>query len=441
MYVGEIRVKSFKLLRKLEGDMPPLTINANAGGRGICMSIPLFRDQQLYCAAYMTSLLTLHENPPLTLYIHLPWCVKKCPYCDFNSHEFSKPGIDEDLYIDALILDIESELPRIWGRTIKSVFIGGGTPSLFSAESIDKLLSAIRARLNINSGIEITLEANPGTAEAEKFKGFREAGINRLSIGVQSFNDIYLNVLGRIHDASEALHAIELAKDVSFDNFNIDLMFGLPEQSIDDALHDLEIAVSQSPTHISWYQLTIEPNTVFFSKPPKVPSDDVSWQMQERGQLYLAEKGYKQYEISAYAKDNKVAEHNMNYWEFGDYLGIGAGAHGKITNVAEGKIERFTRHKIPKRYIELAGSASVITEIRKLERTDLPLEFMMNALRLTEGVATNFFLQRTGLPIKIVEKEMLYAAERKLLEWNINKIQPLIQGQRYLNELLEMFVK
>lgn len=272
--------------------------------------------------------------------------------------------MDEDAYIDALIHDLETELPRIWGRTITSVFIGGGTPSLFSVEVLNKLLSALRARLNISSGIEITLEANPGTAEAEKFRGYRDAGINRLSMGVQSFNDKNLKALGRVHGADEARRAIDFAKEAGFDNFNIDLMFGLPRQAIDDALHDLEVAVEQSPTHISWYQLTIEPNTVFYSKPPKIPSDDETWLMQERGQDFLQKNNYKQYEISVYAKDKHVALHNVNYWEFGDYLGIGAGAHGKITNVAEGKIERFTLHKIPKRYMELAGNESVITETK-----------------------------------------------------------------------------
>ncbi len=389
----------------------------------------------------MSSMLTFHENPPLSLYIHLPWCVKKCPYCDFNSHEFSKAGIEEDAYVEALIRDMETELPRIWGRTITSVFIGGGTPSLFSTEALDKLLSAIRARLNIYPDIEITLEANPGTAEAEKFLGYRELGINRLSIGVQSFNNRNLKALGRIHDANEALHAIELARNAGFDNFNIDLMFGLPEQKVDDAISDLEIAIEQSPTHISWYQLTIEPNTVFYSRPPKVPSDDDSWLMQQQGQKYLQQNKYMQYEISAYAKANKVSEHNMNYWEFGDYVGIGAGAHGKITHVADGIVERYTRHKIPERYMELAGKESVITESRKLNRNDLSLEFMMNVLRLTEGVPANLFLQRTGMPINIIESELTDAVDRKLIDWQLNKIKPSVDGQRYLNELLEIFVK
>lgn len=389
----------------------------------------------------MTSLLTFHENPPLSLYIHLPWCVKKCPYCDFNSHELSSSVIDENSYIDALIRDLELELPKIWGRTITTVFIGGGTPSLFSVGSLNKLLSALRARLNINSGIEITLEANPGTAEAEKFHGYREAGINRLSIGVQSFDDKNLKSLGRIHDTNEALKAIKFAKEAGFENFNLDLMFALPDQTMSNALNDLEVAVEQSPNHISWYQLTIEPNTVFYSKPPAVPSEDDSWLMQERGQQFLQDKGYQQYEISAYAKDNNLAVHNVNYWEFGDYLGIGAGAHGKITNVAEGKVERFTRHKIPKRYIELAGTESVVTVTRKLSRNDLVLEFMMNAMRLTQGIPTNLYLERTGQPVKIMEKELQIAVEQNLIDWQLHRLKPTMKGHRFLNELLEIFVK
>jgi putative oxygen-independent coproporphyrinogen III oxidase len=385
-------------------------------------------------------MLDFKEAIPLSLYIHLPWCIKKCPYCDFNSHEAKTSDLNEQVYIDALIRDIDFELPRIWGRQIISVFIGGGTPSLFSAEALDQLVSALRARFNIAPGIEITLEANPGTAEAEKFKAYRELGINRLSIGVQSFNDKHLNTLGRIHDSNEAIHAIELARLAGFDNYNIDLMFALPDQTIQEALRDLEIAIAQAPTHISWYQLTIEPNTVFYSKPPEIPSDDDSWLMQEQGQKVLEENGYKQYEISAYAKDKHYASHNMNYWEFGDYLGIGAGAHGKITNVAEGKIERFTRHKIPARYMELAGTASVITETKKLARKDLPLEFMMNALRLTKGVPSSLFLDRTGLLLKTVEEELSIANERKFIDWQMNELKPTVYGQRYLNELLELFV-
>ena len=387
------------------------------------------------------TLLTFHENPPLSLYIHLPWCVKKCPYCDFNSHEFSPAGFEEDSYIEALIRDLDSELPRIWGRTINTVFIGGGTPSLFSPESLDKLLSAIRARLNIHPAIEITLEANPGTAEAEKFRGFREIGINRLSLGVQSFNDKHLKALGRIHDAAQSHHAIELAQEAGFENYNLDLMFGLPGQSINEALGDLDKAVSHTPTHISWYQLTIEPNTVFNSKPPTLPNDDDIWSMQEQGQSFLETKEFKQYEISAYAKDKHPALHNLNYWQFGDYLGIGAGAHGKITNVAERKIERYTRHKISKLYIDLAGTDAVITETRVLKQNELALEFVMNALRLIDGVPTHLFSDRTGLPLKTAERELLLAEDRGLIEWQLNELKPSSKGLRYLNELLEIFVK
>ena len=388
----------------------------------------------------MTSFLTFHQNPPLSLYVHLPWCVKKCPYCDFNSHETASLT-EEDAYIEAVIRDVETELPRIWGRTISSVFIGGGTPSLFSADAIEKLMSALRARLNIHPEREITMEANPGTAEAEKFKAYRQAGINRLSIGIQSFNDGHLKSLGRIHNSKEALRAIDLAKSAGFENINLDLMFALPEQSIDDALDDLKVAVEQIPTHISWYQLTIEPNTVFYSKPPKIPNDDDSFLMQEQGQAYLENNGYMQYEISAYAKDKATSLHNLNYWQFGDYLGIGAGAHGKITNVAQGKIERFVRHKIPKRYIELAGSDTVITETKTLNRNDLPLEFMMNAMRLKSGIDLSLFLQRTALPLKSIEKNLSLAAEAGLLDWQLDNIKPTQFGQRYLNDLLEMFVK
>ncbi len=386
-------------------------------------------------------MLNFNEAIPLSLYIHLPWCVKKCPYCDFNSHEFSPAGFDEDQYVDALIRDLDIELPRVWGRTINTVFIGGGTPSLFSVAALDKLLSATRARLNIHPAIEITLEANPGTAEAGKFRGFREIGINRLSLGVQSFNDKHLKALGRIHDAAQSHYAIELAQEAGFENYNIDLMFGLPGQSISEALSDLEKAVTQTPTHISWYQLTIEPNTVFNSRPPTLPTDDDIWTMQDHGQSFLDTNGFKQYEISAYAKDKHPALHNLNYWQFGDYLGIGAGAHGKITNVAEKKIERFTRHKIPKRYIELAGTEAVITETKAITRDELPLEFVMNAFRLSEGVPAHLFSERTGLTLKSAERELQLAEERGLIEWQLNELKPSSKGLRYLNELLEIFVK
>ncbi len=385
--------------------------------------------------------LTCHQNPPLSLYIHLPWCIKKCPYCDFNAHAFSPSNLDEDNYIEVLIRDLEFELPRIEGRAINTIFIGGGTPSLFSVAALAKLLSAIQSRLHMHPAIEITLEANPGTAEAEKFRGFREIGINRLSLGVQSFNDKHLKALGRIHDATDARRALTLAKDAGFLNFNIDLMFGLPAQTMNESLHDLEQVLAQEPTHISWYQLNIEPNTVFNSSPPTLPNDDDIWAMQERGQLLLEAHGFKQYEISAYAKGKFTALHNVNYWQFGDYLGIGAGAHSKITQVAENKIERVTRHKIPKRYIELAGTRAAVTSTKVLTDNELPLEFMMNALRLTAGIKTHLFFERTGLFLESVGKELNMAKDHGFIDWQTSILKPSAKGRQYLNELLEIFVR
>ena len=386
-------------------------------------------------------MLTLHQAPPLSLYIHLPWCIKKCPYCDFNSHEVPISGFDEKSYIDALINDLEVELHRMRGRTINSIFIGGGTPSLFLPESLDRLLSSIRSRLNLNSNIEITLEANPGAVDAEKFLEYRAVGINRLSLGIQSFDNKSLALLGRIHNSNEARKAIELSKQSGFENFNLDLMFGLPNQTVDNALADLKQAVEQLPTHISWYQLTIEPNTIFSSNPPRLPNDDLVWSIQEQGQIFLQDNNFRQYEISAYARDNRVSIHNINYWQFGDYLGIGAGAHSKITNIDHGQIERFTRHKIPKRYIELAGYGDVITEKKVLTSDEIPLEFMMNALRLTDGVPISFFSERTGLPIKNIEKELRLAKKKGLLDWQKTELKPSFEGQRYLNELLQIFMR
>lgn len=385
-------------------------------------------------------MLNFKEALPLSLYIHLPWCVKKCPYCDFNSHEAKDSDLDEQTYIDALIRDIDSELPRIWGRTISSVFIGGGTPSLFSAEALDKLLSALRARLNIMSGIEITLEANPGTAEAEKFKAYHALGINRLSIGVQSFADEKLKSLGRVHNSNEALMAISMARNAGFENINIDLMFGLPEQKISEAMQDLNLAIEQAVSHISWYQLTIEPNTVFNAKPPSLPSEDYIWEMQNQGQALLSESAYGQYEISAYAKNKKYCQHNLNYWEFGDYLGVGAGAHGKITNIAAGKVERFQRHKIPARYIELTNSGAAVTETKVLTRDDMVLEFMMNAMRLKNGVSSHLFMERTGLPLTVMEKKLSKAEEQGLIDWQRDELKPTDKGFHYLNELLGIFL-
>ncbi len=388
-------------------------------------------------------MLSFKTNPPLSLYIHLPWCIKKCPYCDFNSHAIDKEAFPENDYIDALISDLESELPRIWGRPIVSIFIGGGTPSLFSAEAIERLMAALRSRLTFYHNTEVTMEANPGTAEAERFKAYRESGINRLSIGVQSFDDEKLKRLGRIHNSTEALAAIAMAKDAGFDEINIDLMFGLPGQSIDEAMSDLDVAMEQQPTHISWYQLTIEPNTVFYSKPPALPVDDLLWDMQQRGQAYLSDEGFDQYEISAYARkgENHQCQHNRNYWRFGDYLGIGAGAHGKLTHVAEGRVERYARHRIPQSYIDKVKQSNAITETRSPGRDELPLEFMMNALRLNEGFHPSLFFQHTGLPLSHIHRQLEIAEEKGLIEWDLNKIKPTETGHRYLNDLIELFMK
>jgi len=391
-------------------------------------------------------MLSFETNPPLSLYIHLPWCVKKCPYCDFNSHAINEEAFPEAAYIDALISDLESELPRIWGRPIGSIFIGGGTPSLFSAEAINRLMVALRERLTFYHHIEVTMEANPGTAEVERFKAYRESGINRLSIGVQSFDDEKLKVLGRIHNSTEAKAAIAMAKDAGFDEINIDLMFGLPEQSIDEAMSDLEMAMEQQPSHLSWYQLTIEPNTIFYSKPPVLPDDDLLWSMQKQGQAYLSDSGFSQYEVSAYARHGTTGvdhqcKHNLNYWQFGDYLGIGAGAHGKLTHVAEGKIERYARHRIPQSYIEKITQKNAITETRSLNRDELPLEFMMNALRLNEGFHPSLFIENTGLPLSDIQKPLQEAEKKSMIEWNINKIKPTEFGRRYLNDLIQFFIK
>jgi oxygen-independent coproporphyrinogen-3 oxidase len=388
----------------------------------------------------MTSLLTFHENPPLSLYVHLPWCVRKCPYCDFNSHESGRNRLKEKAYVEALVHDLESELPTIWGRRINTVFIGGGTPSLFSTEAIAGLLAELRARLNFYPDIEITMEANPGTAEAEKFTAFRKAGINRLSIGVQSFENEKLERLGRIHDADEARAAIRMAKSAGFEEINIDLMFGLPGQTVAQALADLQTAIDHEPQHISWYQLAIEPNTVFYSRPPVLPDDDLIWEMQERGQQLLAQQGYRQYEISAYAKARHQCLHNLNYWQFGDYLGIGAGAHGKLTDVTAGKVTRKAKHRIPDRFIELAGTAAVIGDKKILSRDDLTLEFMMNVLRLNDGVHPSLFMQRTGLPLAAIQSRLEAAEAQGLIEWNLQTLRPTAKGRRYLNDLLQLFM-
>ncbi|MCL4316420.1 MAG: radical SAM family heme chaperone HemW [Gammaproteobacteria bacterium] len=385
--------------------------------------------------------------PPLSLYIHLPWCERKCPYCDFNSHEKRvdpsttlRTSLDERRYVRALITDLDQDLPRIWGRPVVSVFIGGGTPSLFSPEALDELFSALRARLAIRPDAEVTLEANPGSSEYVKFKEFRAIGINRLSIGVQSFNDASLKRLGRIHGRKEALRAAECAHEAGFDNFNLDLMYGLPEQSLKDALEDLHTAFALEPRHLSHYQLTLEPNTLFHQHPPPLPDDDLIGDMQTRCQAELAGHGYENYEVSAYAQKGARCKHNLNYWQFGDYLGIGAGAHGKITGAQQQTITRLWKLKQPHDYMDKSETPARIGGENTLTPADAAFEFMLNALRLTEGVPLRLFTEHTGLPLSFIEQSLKYAEQRGLVEWNVQGIRPTEQGQRYLNDLTELFL-
>ena len=378
--------------------------------------------------------------PPLALYIHIPWCVRKCPYCDFNSHE-AKGAIPEREYIDALIADLEFDLPRVWGRKLKSIFMGGGTPSLFAPESIDRLMSALRARLPfVSPDIEVTLEANPGTVEQGKFAELRAAGVNRLSIGVQSFNADALERLGRIHGAKEATRAAEQAHAAGFDNFNLDLMFGLPGQTPQAGANDVATAIALEPTHISYYQLTLEPNTQFAARPPTLPEDDAIASIQERGQQALAEHGYAQYEVSAYARADKQCAHNLNYWTFGDYLGIGAGAHGKVSDAQTQSIQRLWKVKNPRDYLAAGPGSTYIGGESTLAPADVGFEFMMNALRLNEGFETRLFAERTGLPLSVVEAQLTLAQRKGWIEVTDTHIRASELGQRYLNDVLEIFL-
>ena len=406
--------------------------------------------------------------PPLSLYIHVPWCVRKCPYCDFNSHK-SPDNLPEQAYIDALIRDLEQEVPHIWGRTVQTIFIGGGTPSLFSAEAYERLFSSIRALLPLSPNVEITLEANPGTFEAQRFSDYLDIGINRLSIGVQSFNDQSLTALGRIHDSKQAIKAIETAHKVGFENFNIDLMFGLPHQNEQSAQHDVATAIDLEPSHISYYQLTLEPNTLFHQQPPTLPDEDpiIDWQISN--QQRLAQAGYLQYEVSAYAKDQRkdqrgryplneggakkesennlkgsvpfyACQHNLNYWQFGDYIGIGAGAHGKVSDAAQQSITRRSKQKQPQHYIDTAGTDKVILSNDIISRKEIGFEFMLNALRLTDGFPTPLFYQHAGVPISHIDKALQQAEELGLLQRDIHHIRPTEKGQNYLNTLVELFL-
>ena len=378
-------------------------------------------------------------TPPLSLYIHIPWCVRKCPYCDFNSHEV-REKIPETQYIRALTDDLEQDLPSVWGRTIETIFIGGGTPSLFSADAISQLLSDIRARIPLKPDAEITLEANPGTVDQERFKGFREAGINRLSIGVQSFQADLLRKIGRIHDDLEARVAIDAAQRAGFDNVNLDLMFGLPGQTTDQALADLQTAMALQPAHISWYELTIEPNTWFHRHPPEQPDDNLLLTMQEAGRELLEKGGYTRYEVSAFSQTGKQCRHNLNYWKFGDYLGIGAGAHAKITDAASCTIARTSKLKHPRAYLDHAQSPQRIGTTAALTPGDVTLEFAMNALRLDHGFSVAEFTATTGLPYAVIEETVNKLVEDGLLSFDSGHIKTTIKGQRYLNELLQQWL-
>ncbi len=375
--------------------------------------------------------------PPLSLYVHLPWCARKCPYCDFNSHV--DEGRDEPAYVDVLLEDLENDLPLVWGRAIHSIFFGGGTPSLFSPEAIDRLLGGLRARLPIHPACEITLEANPGSADESHFHGYREAGVNRLSIGVQSFDDRLLQALGRIHDRKQALHAFEMARRAGFDNVNLDLMFALPGQTLQQAAADLEQAIALQPEHLSRYQLTLEPNTRFHRDPPELPDEDTAAAMEWQGIERLARAGFEQYEVSAHAREGHRCRHNLNYWEFGDYIGIGAGAHGKISLPAEQAILRRSRLRQPAQYLR-SPPVERISEQRRLSAGDRVFEFMLNALRLVEGFEAQWFEARTGLSLASIQPTLDQAQQRGLLDSDGRRLRPTERGRRFLNDLQALFL-
>ena len=395
-------------------------------------TIPIFAQNSAFTAAG----LEFRKSPALSLYAHIPWCVQKCPYCDFNSHE-ADGGIPERAYVDALITDLQSALPLIWGRPVQTVFFGGGTPSLLSPAAIDELIAAFRALAMLTPDAEITLEANPGTVEAEKFAGFRAAGINRLSLGIQSFNDEHLKALGRIHGSAEARRAAQLAGE-HFERFNLDLMYGLPGQTHEQALTDIETALSFLPPHLSCYQLTLEPNTRFAAFPPELPEGDICADMQDAIEARLATAGYINYETSAFAQEGRQCLHNLNYWHFGDYLGIGAGAHSKLT--LHDRVLRQMRHKHPKAYLENVRAGTPVQEETQVSAASLPFEFMMNALRLADGFAPSLFELRTAQPISTILGPLRQAEADGLLSIGPEKIAPTAKGRRFLNVLLERFL-
>ncbi|MCL4112659.1 UNVERIFIED_CONTAM: hypothetical protein GTU68_052106 [Idotea baltica] len=378
----------------------------------------------------------LNELPPLALYIHIPWCIQKCPYCDFNSHARAET-LPEDRYIDALLNDLSQQISFVQNRSLVSIFFGGGTPSLFSAKSFDRLLTEIEKLIPFSFNIEISLEANPSTFEINKFSDYKKAGINRLSIGIQSFQTDKLVALGRVHSSKEALIAIDNAHEAGFDNFNIDLMHGLPNQSVSDALADIATAINYAPSHISWYQLTLEPNTIFWRYPPNLPSDEALWEIQAAGQDLLEKHQYKQYEVSAYAQKDKQARHNINYWSFGDFIGIGAGAHGKIT-FDDGNIIRLQNVRQPESYLD--ENSPFFAQRKAIAINELPFEFLMNALRLTQGVPRELFFQRTGLPLKKISATLKDACNKGLLADSSKQLVATRQGQLFLNDLLQFFL-
>ena len=381
--------------------------------------------------------LQLTALPPLSLYIHLPWCIRKCPYCDFNSHEMAVQDLPETRYLDALVADLEAALPLIWGRPVHSIFIGGGTPSLFSPQAIDRLLGDIRARLKLAADCEITLEANPGTFEKNRFRGYRSAGVTRLSVGVQSFNDQHLKALGRVHDAAQARAAVEEAAQ-AFDTFNLDIMYALPGQTLEALALDMKTALSMGPPHISIYHLTIEPNTYFAKFPPVVPEDDTAFDMLDLITEMTGAAGLKRYEVSAYARDGHRCFHNLNYWQFGDYLGIGAGAHSKLSFAH--RIQRQVRFKDPKRYMVQALAGQCVAQDVEVSRSDLPFEFMLNALRLKDGFGLSQFSQRTGLSITSIQAALEKAERKGLLERDFSRVRATARGFDFLNDLQAIFL-
>ena len=381
--------------------------------------------------------LQLASLPPLSLYVHLPWCIQKCPYCDFNSHQAPQDGLPEQRYLDALIADLEQALPLVWGRSIHSIFIGGGTPSLFSPQGIERLLGDIRARLKLQADCEITLEANPGTFEKDRFRAFRGAGITRLSVGVQSFSDQHLKALGRVHDRQQAIAAVEEAA-MAFDTFNLDLMYALPGQSLEQLGQDMATALSMQPPHISIYHLTIEPNTWFAKFPPVIPEDDQAYAMLDRITEMTAGAGMERYEVSAYAKPGHRCWHNLNYWQFGDYLGIGAGAHSKLSFAH--RVVRQVRAREPRLYMDSALAGNAVTQDGEVSRSELPFEFMLNALRLKDGFALQDFSARTGLPTSAIEQPLAQALAKGLIERNLQRVQPTERGFDFLSDLQALFL-